>query len=289
MPDNIAILRNGLPIGLKVFDFPGGETGVKLELDAANSLPPASRQTVWARIQGARDFMTLALVTDALRRIDDTPIHLVLPYVPYGRQDRVCVKGESFSLKVFAGLINGLGFKSVTTFDPHSDVTGALIERLTIVDQVAIVHAWDDLCNRLRAPGVVLVSPDAGANKKVSALAGYLGHTEFIRADKLRDLLDRGRIKETIVYGGDLTGLTIAIIDDLVDGGASFLPLAAALKAKGAAKVLLYTTHAIYSRGVEPLLNGGIDELWATNAYKTNLDPRVRTLDLGNLDMRWNK
>jgi ribose-phosphate pyrophosphokinase len=288
MPDNIAILRNGLPIGLKVFDFPGGETGVKIELDAVNGLPAASRQTIWARIQGARDFMTLALVTDALRRIDDTPINLVLPYVPYGRQDRVCVKGESFSLKVFAGLINGLGFKSVTTFDPHSDVTGALIDRLKIVDQVAIVHAWDDLCNRLRAPNVMLVSPDAGANKKVSALAGYLGHRDFLRADKKRNL-DTGAIIETIVYADDLTDMTVAIADDLCDGGGTFLLLAKVLRSKGASKIILYTTHGLFSKGVDVLLNSGIDELWATNAYKTDIDPRVRTLDLANPELKWNK
>ncbi len=281
MSDNIQILREGKPVGLKVFDFPGGETGVKVNAMAYRPDLRPSHQTVVARIQGARDVIGLMLVTDALRRIDNTPIRLVMPYVPYARQDRVCVPGESFSLKVFADFINGLGFESVTVLDPHSDVVGAVFERLIIIRQDQIVHKWPALTERLRV-GVTLISPDAGANKKTASLAHSLGHSDYLRADKKRNL-NTGDIIETIVYADDLSGCTVAICDDICDGGRTFIELAKVLKAKRAAKVILYTTHGILSKGVDVLLNGGIDEVWVTNSFRTDLDPRVNTLDIAAL------
>lgn len=268
MSDNISILRAGQPVGLKVFDFPGGEIGVKVDgghWSLAGYVAPAY-QTIVARMQGPRDILALMFVADALRQLDNTPIRLVMPYVPYARQDRVCVTGESFSLKVFAGLINGLAFEQVTVLDPHSDVTGALIDRLTVISQVDIINKWPELTARLRQPNVQLISPDAGANKKTGALASYLGHADYLRADKKRDLAT-GKIIETIVYAADLAGQTVAIIDDCCDGGATFINLAKALKAKGAAKVVLYVTHGIFSKGIIALLHDGIDEVWTVNSY----------------------
>lgn len=266
-------------LGLKTWVYPAGEIGIRFDVPNPRYLrEDANYQTIIVRLQSSVDVMTLIMTVDALRRFDKTPIRLFMPYVPYARQDRVCVPGESFSLKVFAGLINSLGFESVTTLDPHSSVTEAVFDRLTVVSQRDIIHKWDELSNRLRQPDVVLVSPDAGSNKKVSDLASYLGHSHFIRADKLRDL-GTGAIKETIVYADDLSGSTVAICDDLIDGGRTFIELAKVLKSKGAKTIILYTTHGILSKGAAPLFNGGIDEVFATNSFRTDIDPRVKTLD----------
>ena len=43
------------------------------------------------------------------------------------------------------------------------------------------------------------------------------------------------------------------MVDDIADGGASFKYLARKLKELGAAKVGLYVTHGIFSKGLETL------------------------------------
>lgn len=284
MTDNISILRAGQAVGLKTFDFPAGEIGVKIDgahwTYAGGVRTPY--QTVAARIQSSRDLMALIMITDALRRIDDTPIRLILPYVPYARQDRVCVNGEAFSLRVFANLINGLGYEKVTVLDPHSDVVGALFDNLTIKTQVQIVNEWPELTARLRAPDVVLVSPDAGANKKTAALAGYLGHRDYLRADKKRDL-DNGKIIETLVYADDLSGQTIAIVDDICDGAASFIALAKTLKEKKAKAIWLYVTHGIFSKGLDVVFESGIDKVFTTNSFRDTYDPRVTVFKIDDI------
>ncbi len=206
------------------------------------------------------------MVKDALKRFDpDTPIHLFLPYVPYARQDRVCVPGESFSLKVFAGIINHIGFGKVTIVDPHSDVCGAVFDRVKIISQASVVQSFEAFNKRV-LKGVTFVSPDAGANKKTSEIAAYFAHPEFIRADKLREL-STGKIKETVVYTEDLGGRDVAIVDDIGDGCGTFILLAKALKAKGAGKVILYVTHGIFSKGTKTLFENGIDEIYSTDSY----------------------
>jgi ribose-phosphate pyrophosphokinase len=246
--------------------FPGGEVGVGL--DAQNLRYLAHRELphrVVARLQTAADVLELMMVVDALRRLDPAPVRLVMPYVPYGRQDRVCSPGEALSLKVFAGLVNALNCERVTIFDPHSDAVALAMDRVEVVTQLQVINRFEAfLARALR--GVTLVSPDAGANKKTAELARYLGHADLIRADKVRELAT-GAIKETVVYADDLRGQDVVIADDICDGGRTFIELARVLKAKGANKVILYVTHALFSRGTRPLFDGGIDEVFITDAW----------------------
>jgi len=268
---NLKIIRNGKEIAFKSFLFPGGEIGVKLETGSVAQIAKtgqyaeAKNQAIIARMRNANDILELALLTDALRRFDNTPICLEMPYIPYGRQDRVCDKGESFSLKVFADIINNLNFEYVGVVDPHSNVTYAVFDRLKVITQFDIINKWQDFIRRILA-GVKFIAPDAGANKKTSEIAAFFSHRDFIRADKLRDL-SNGNILETIVYCDDLRGIDVAICDDICDGGRTFIELAKVLKKKNAGKIILYVTHGIFSKGVAPLFRNGIDEIWTTDSF----------------------
>ena len=275
-----------LELPLKTFLFPGGEVGVKLDTGNLRYLySDCHHQTIVANITSSLDVMTLIMAKDALERFDPTPIHLFMPYVPYGRQDRVCVPGEAFSLKAFASLTNSLGFAKVIVADPHSDVTPAVFDRLRVISQFDIINYYLAFSNRATREGVILISPDAGANKKTSILAKYFNHEEFIRADKLRNL-STGEIKETIVYADRLDGKDIIICDDICDGGRTFIELAKVLKSKKANKVILYVSHGIFSKGIATLLANGIDEVYTTNSFYGKVPPggldieRATVLDL---------
>jgi ribose-phosphate pyrophosphokinase len=261
-----------IDMAVNFWNFPGGEIGVKLSpfnLRYIYANEP-KYTTITHRIASSNDFMALALTVDALRQMDDTPIRLVLPYVPYARQDRTCVKGESFSLQVFTKLLNSLELQKVTILDPHSSVTPALINNVRVIDQIEIISKWEDFKKMIMTTHATFVSPDAGSNKKVSDIAGYMQHLEFIRADKLRDL-SNGHIKETIVYADDLKGETVVILDDICDGGKTFVELAKVLKKKNVEKIILYVTHGIFSKGLAELYNNGIDEIWTTNSFQTEI------------------
>lgn len=280
---SIKIIKDGIKLDHKRFLFPSGEIGVKLDMENYKfRFHNAKYQWVIARIQNSDDLLELVMVVDALRRIATMPIRLFMPYVPYARQDRVCVPGESFSLKAFASIINSLQFESVTIVDPHSDVCGAVFDNVIIVTQSQVIQNWDEFSNKIKSGMYRFVSPDAGSNKKTSELATYFNHKEFFRADKNRDL-ETGTIKETTVYG-DVEGRFVAICDDICDGGRTFIELAKALKAKGAAKVILYVTHGIFTKGTKVLFHGGIDEIFNTNSYYETWPADVGDVKTFNLE-----
>ena len=283
---NLIIKRNGSEIPFKSFVFPSGEVGVKL--DVKNSVAFVAKtgvyqlvpyQTIIARIQNSNDILELMNLVDALRRIDATPINLFLTKIPYAQQDRVCDAGESFSLKVFANLINSLNFNRVTVIDPHSNVCDGVLNNLEIISQFEVVNKWTDFIGRVLS-GVRFLSPDAGSNKKVFEIAKFFGQ-DFIRADKLRDL-SNGDIKETIVYCEDLNKQDVCILDDICLGGRTFTEIAKALKTKNVGKIILFVTHGVFNKGTDELFNNGIDEIWTTNSFRKDLTEtdKLRILDV---------
>ena len=267
---NIQINNGHSKITDNYFLFPAGEVGVKLDTqNLAFWKNPSDTFTIEARVQNSNDLFRIALVKDAIERMVGYghKINLFMPYVAYARQDRVCVAGEPHSLKVFCDYINGLNFNEVKVVDPHSLVTEALLNKVKIVSQLSLFQNNQELKRFVFNNAPIFVSPDSGANKKTSEIAAYFQHKNFIRCDKLREL-STGKIKETIVYCDDLLGLDVMIVDDIIDGGATFTFLAKELKKKKCGKIYLFATHGIFSKGVGALLDCGIDHIWTTNSYQ---------------------
>ena len=112
-----------------------------------------------------------------------------------------------------------------------------------------------------------LVSPDAGSNKKIFDLAKSIGYTdEIIRCDKLRDITT-GKIIETIVYKDNLYGKDAIIVDDILDGGKTFIEIAKILKQKNVGKIYLVVTHGIFSAGYTQL-GEYFEQIYCTNSVK---------------------
>lgn len=237
--------------------FPGGEVGPSLNSEQPLGTP-VTEATVIAHLPNNDEIMKLLHVVDALRReYPGIKLKAVIPYIPYARQDRVCNRGEALGAAVMAGLINGLNFEKVTTLDPHSDVMGALINNISIMDQTSIFrrvhHNWSN---------THIVAPDAGAYKKSSAFAKSVGAAGIIVCNKERDL-STGRIT-SLSMSADVTGLNLFVLDDICDGGRTFIELAKLTKA--ANKVELAVTHGLFTKGVEVVANE-FARVYTTDSY----------------------
>lgn len=246
--------------------FNGGEMNVQVDEEHIRG---SKALVLYTRLKCSDDFLELAMTCDAIRRIAGWDVDLVLftGYFPYGRQDRVCNPGEAFSVQVYANLLNTLNFYSVVVADPHSDVIQGVVDRCSILEQHDVIRNFGELNKYISKEGPLLVSPDAGANKKLQKLCKSYFRSSFIRADKARNMVT-GEITETIVYCDDLEDRDVLIVDDICDGGYTFIKLAEALKAKGAGKVSLYVTHGLFSKGVEALLDNGIDHIYTTDSLQ---------------------
>ncbi|MFT7724726.1 MAG: ribose-phosphate diphosphokinase [Roseateles sp.] len=234
---------------LQFLAFPGGERHVRLPASVG-----VSRDRIWtltAHLHDTNGVMDLLLTADALRRATrhDAEIHLVMPYVPYARQDRVALPGEPLSAAVFCRLVNSLNFASVTIADPHSDVTPALLDRVRILPAAHYVQAL--LTGALvHLPQVALVAPDVGARKRVELVAKAVG-APVAYATKTRDPVT-GKLSSAEV-SGELPDLPLLIVDDICDGGGTFIALAQVLRGKTSQPLFLYVTHGLFTKGLTPL------------------------------------
>ncbi|MCP5006663.1 MAG: ribose-phosphate pyrophosphokinase [Planctomycetes bacterium] len=244
------------------FRFSGGEEHVRL-----NGSYRYEKYNIQAKIKNSRDLMVLLLLNDSLKRRGDEDITLSLHYVPYARQDRVCNVGESFSLKVFCDLINACGFDKVYITDPHSDVAPALLNNVVIQEQHSLTQ-----CIREKYDSII--SPDGGALKKAFKTAQYM-KAEVIVASKVRDV-STGDIVKTEVHA-DIVPDKVLIVDDICDGGRTFIELAKVLRAKGAETVDLYVTHGIFSKGFE-VFEGLINTIYTTDSFYNGDNPKVKVI-----------
>jgi len=221
------------------FNFSGGEVHTNL-------ISPEVHAPIIVSDYSMDGFMALAQYVQMIRRYKPRhEIKVVYPYLPYARQDRWITQGQPFSLKIFADMLNALQLDSVTIFDPHSDVAPALINNCRVVEQWRIAP----YCiphEILVDPDMMFVSPDAGAFKKISKL--ITNDRRICIGTKHRG--DGGEITGTNIYSPiELHGRDCVIIDDICDGGRTFIELAKALKLKGARNLYLYVTHGIFSKG----------------------------------------
>ena len=260
----MSIFVNGKMIDY--FNFNGGECHVKLDV---SEVTHACKLIAYLHDSDA--VMRLLLTVDAIRRINPLAhIELTLPYFPYTRQDRVCNAGEALSIKVMADLINALHCHKVVIYDPHSEVTPALLNCCSVISMADIIEqstlAQDIVLNQW-----ALVSPDAGAEKKVREVAKCLSsntiNIELFCATKVRDTLT-GKILATDVYA-DVAGKNLIITDDICDGGQTFITLAKALKDRGANNLFLYVSYGIFSQGLT-LLQDYFNKIYC---YHTRLKP----------------
>lgn len=240
---------------IKHFFFKSGENHVQL-LNNHFDKPI----DLFHRYSGDQSLFKLAMIVDALKRQGCDNLSLTIPYFPGARQDRVCNSGEALSAKVYADFINAMNFRSVRVFDAHSDVVMALLHNATLFKNHEFVGRAID-----KHRNYILISPDAGANKKIFDLAKYLGGPKVVRADKIRNVTD-GSIIGTEVFVDDLTGETCYIVDDICAGGRTFIELAKKLKEKNAAKVILIVSHYEGVANKALLKESGIDKVITTDS-----------------------
>ncbi|WP_407556639.1 ribose-phosphate diphosphokinase [Winogradskyella sp. 4-2091] len=255
------------------FTFSGGEPHIKILSD----LNEVTEVTVTTRIQSFNDLGLLLIAVDALRRMDVKTMHLFLPYMPAARQDRVMIPGEALSVKVYAEVINSLNFESVSVFDPHSEVTAAVLNNCKVITN----HTFIQQVIRGINSEVLLISPDGGALKKIYKVSEFLGGFPVVECSKKRNVTN-GKLEGFKVYEDDLEGKACLIVDDICDGGGTFMGLAEELKRKNAGKLYLAISHGIFSKGVEAL-NQHFETIFTTDSFKDIDEVGVVQIALNNI------
>lgn len=273
----------GSELDIEFKTFAGGERNVFIKgfirppvqyTDLTEEIPEGKDLLVYAHVNSSDAIVDLILFTDAFNRLGRGTGHMTkkvcyVPYIPYARQDRVMNPGEALGAAVFGKLINLCSFDRVIVDDPHSDVSPSHITNVCIFEQYELAL---DILGYGFFDNAVIVAPDAGAVKKVTKLAQKVGHTSIGVGSKKRNLLTN-EITNTAYAGPDVEGKRVIMIDDICDGGRTFIELGKVLRENGAAEVILYTTHGIYSYGAD-VFEGVVDEVYSAYPWVKNLEGR---------------
>jgi len=257
-------------IKYKISKFPDGQQTVDL-VDIFNITDDIRIET---RLNSFSDLEILICATKALRNITSKPVSLYVPYFLGSRSDRKFVEGGVNYLKqVICPIINSLGFDSVEVLDPHSDVLEACLSGFIKHSNLYLVRqALTKIDNKDGAQyRVCLVSPDAGAYKKIFDVAQKFNISNVATATKVRDL-KTGQILHTEIPNLPVSTtdeeLKYIIVDDICDGGRTFIELAKAIQhQRPNAKIYLVVTHGIFSAGFDEL-SKWFEDIYTTNSYK---------------------
>jgi ribose-phosphate pyrophosphokinase len=236
--------------------------------------------TIISRLTSFRDLELVICANKALRELGIKEVKLEISYLLGARSDRKFETGSvNYIKEVLAPIINMQNFSNVTVLDPHSDVTEACINNF--IKQTQYSHGFITFVLRDYFAGgstdyskMRLISPDAGALKKVYDVAESIGYKEeIVIASKHRDV-KTGKITHTEVpVNVDDLDKDFFILDDICDGGRTFIEIAKALRGKNVTgKIFLVITHGIFSAGLKPL-NEHFDGIYTTNSYVDMADP----------------
>lgn len=229
------------------------------------------------------NIMELIIMADALRRASAARITAVVPYFGYARQDRRPRSARvPISARVVADMMQTSGIDRVLTMDLHADQIQGFFS--IPVDNIYGSPVLLDDIERQDYQKLTVVSPDVGGVVRARALAKLLGD-ELAIIDKRRPRANEAEIMHII---GDVEGRTCILIDDMVDTAGTLCQAAAALKSRGAEKVVAYCTHPVLSGpAVERLNSSHVDELVVTDTIPLSEaaanSPRIRQLSISGL------
>lgn len=277
--DNVEIPVKFIEFSDKSKTLTTNETGATAINSATNavvnldSIPPMEVLTVYAQ------------VATILGRSPVKHVTIYLPYLPFARADRIFEPGNSLPIEA---LLLGLHQISeamlpnvdveLLTVDVHNDKYPELVFGSKHKDTPQHTCVVTTLPNGKKYDYVI--APDKGAVQKATQVAKLL-NAALITATKTRDIAT-GKITSTTLSSAPEPNSTVLIVDDILDGGGTFIPLGLKLKEFNCV-VDLYVTHLIAAKGLKPLENA-IDSLYAYNIvgnYVTNLT-------ISEFNSRWN-
>ena len=274
----------------ETFKYPGGELQVRLSQDNLNYLKSKENDdfslVIDTRIKNSDDIMELLLFRDALSEKIDEDIFerasIFLAYLPYARADRRFVEGDCHGKNTFLRMIaRQFPFQTIYTLDIHS-LTNLEDEWFTQdldIRNVSAAPILEDVLETTRYiyrdVGLInILFPDEGAATRYTS-----DDYEFLN-DKTKYVISYCT-KDRDQVTGKLNGFNVPeidkslptlVVDDLCDGGGTFLGIASKLQ-MDRNLLSLYVTHGLFSKGLGQL-GEAFSKIYTTNSF-FNIEDRM--------------
>lgn len=198
-------------------------------------------------------------------------ITLIMPLLYQSRQHKR--KGrESLDCALALQDLESLGVDNIITFDAHDPNVSNAIPNTPFENFYPTHIILEDLIKNEMIDNLLVVSPDMGAMERSRYYAEMLGcdvGVFYKRRDLSKIVNGKNPIVDHIYMGADVKGKNILVVDDMIASGESMIDVATELKERGANKIYMVATFALFTEGTEKFKeayeNGLFDKLYSTN------------------------
>lgn len=206
-------------------------------------------------------------------------ITVIMPLMYQSRQHKR--KGrESLDCALALRELENLGVNNIITFDVHDPSVCNSIPNTGFDNIFPTSLILDKIKEDIKDEELLVISPDMGAMERARYYADVL-NTQVGVFYKRRDLTKLVNGKNPVIsheyMGEEVSGKNVLIVDDMISSGFSILDTAKMLKEKGAKKILLAASFALFTEGSE-VFNEEYKKHTFDKVYTTNLsyiDPKI--------------
>ena len=191
------------------------------------------------------NLMELLIMIDAMKRASAGRITAVIPYFGYARQDRKAKPRDPISAKLVANMLTTAGANRVLTMDLHANQIQGFFDIPVdnLLGSPLFVSYFKERFGD-DPEHTMIVSPDVGSVARARAFAQKMGLSMAI-VDKRRQKANSSEVMNII---GDVQGMRVILLDDMVDTGGSLCGAAKALvEIGGATEVYACASHGVLS------------------------------------------
>lgn len=229
----------GCPLGrMNIERFADGEFSVSYE----ESIRGRDVFLVQSTFPNADNLMELLLMIDAAKRASAHSIVAVIPYFGWARQDRKDKPRVAIGAKLIADMLGAAGINRMITMDLHADQIQGFFN--VPVDHLYASSVFlEYIKSELPIDNLCIATPDVGGTKRANSYSKYLGlpmvicHKSRRRANEVAEM--------RII--GDVRGLDVLLIDDMVDTAGTITRAANLMMENGAKSVRAIASHAVMS------------------------------------------
>ncbi len=248
----------GCPLGNMIVEhFADGEFSVSYE----ESIRGRQVFLIQSTYPSSDNLMELLLMIDAAKRASAKSIVAVIPYFGWARQDRKDKPRVSVGAKLIADMLASAGINRLITMDLHADQIQGFFD--VPVDHLYASGVFVDYMKSFNQDNLVIATPDVGGTKRASAYAKFLG-CPMVICYKLRKKANEISDMQII---GDVTGMDVLIIDDIVDTAGTMTRAAELMMSHGAKSVRAIASHAVMSDPAsERVENSSLSEIIFTDS-----------------------
>jgi len=202
------------------------------------------------------------ILVDAAKRASAKRITVVAPFYGYARQDRKASGREPITARLVADMFRRAGANRLVSVDLHSGQIQGFFDGP--VDHLTAMPVLIDHLSEIGDDDLVIVSPDAGRVKVAERYTSVL-HADLAIVHKRR-AKDQKNMVEAKEIVGDVNGRTCVLIDDMIDTGGTIVAAAELLLSQGAKRVIVATTHGVFSGpAIDRLKNSQIETVICTD------------------------